>query len=179
MKKLKIRILSWLLHHANRLGKNERFYLIKNKLLSKYGTHIQYDIQFIDGKQCFACGGTGRYYNYNNEDYEDCFSCTSGWYKRPVWNILAKIQFGKYQFHQPYKRAYQRPDIQIPLIEGYITHNKSKCSKLALTMLLLLYDKTYLKRMWKSKTCKFFNEIAYLKKNFENKIKGVDDDLPF
>jgi len=145
------KILPWLLHHANRLPSDE-FYKIKNNLLKKYGKHICYDVQFIEGKKCYSCGGTGIHVYYSEYtgkayDRDTCWHCIGGWYKRPVWNILAKVQFGKYTFHQPYERSYTKPDNSIPVIEGYIDHNVSKYSDLALTVLYLLYRKGYVK-LW-------------------------------
>lgn len=149
---MRIKILSWLLHHANRHTKSEYFYAIKNRLLKKYGVHVRYDVQYIEGKKCNSCGGEGVHpkYGYDGKiyDYADCYHCHGGWYKLPTWNILALLQFGKYQFHQPYKRVYAKPLIEFPLIEGYIEHNDSKHGSFALTVLCLLYEKGYLKRWY-------------------------------
>ena len=146
-------ILSWLLHHANREGRNEHFYKIKNRLLAKFGNFIGYDIQFIEGKKCHSCHGSGMYYSYfygNEWDYEHCYSCYGGWYKRPVWNILHRVKFGKYIFHQPKERVYKAPAAETKVIEGYIDHNKSKHGQFALTILFLIYEKGYLKRWYQS-----------------------------
>jgi hypothetical protein len=146
-------VLSWLLHHANRLGRNEYFYQIKNKILAKYGIHVCYDVQFIEGKKCNSCRGTGihHYYNWEGEIYDTdfCWHCHNGWYKRPTWNILARVKFGKYEFHQPYQRVYEKPDNGIQIIDGYIDHTKSKYSKLALNILFIIYDKGFIKRLYK------------------------------
>jgi hypothetical protein len=145
-------VLSWLLHHANRLGRNEHFYKIKNQILSKYGTHICYDVQFIEGKKCYSCKGTGLYPKYDHYTgwyHELCYNCYNGWYKRPTWNILAKVKFGNYEFHQPYKRVYEKPDNSIHIIEGFIDHNKSKYSKFALNILFFVYEKGFIKRWYK------------------------------
>lgn len=140
------RILSWLLHHANREYKNERFYKVKDKILSKYGKHICYDVQFIEGKKCWTCGGSGVYHGYYGNDL--CRHCYNGWYKRPQWNILERIQFGKYIFHRPYQRAYIKPDVSFPMIEGYIEHKRSKYGWLARHILFLIYEKGYLRRYY-------------------------------
>jgi hypothetical protein len=150
---MKQRIISWLIHHANRLGKNQYFYNIKNKILSKYANHICYDTQFIEGKKCYSCSGAGihHYYDCKGEIYDTafCWYCHNGWYKRPVWNILEKVQFGKYVFHQPYKRIYDKPENNIQIINGYIEHEPSKYSKIALIILFILYEKGYAKRWYK------------------------------
>jgi hypothetical protein len=153
MNNIRIKILSWLLHHANRLGKNMYFYQIKNQILNKYGTHLSYDIQFIEGKKCHSCHGTGEHYYYDNDgeiyDTDVCWNCNNGWYKRPTWSILAKIKFGKYKFHKPFKRVYEKPDNTIEIINGYIEHTPSKYSEFALFILCLIYEKGYLKRWYK------------------------------
>lgn len=159
MKNLKTSILSWLLHHANRLDHSnpfdplgkQRFYTIKNQILKKYGTNQGYDVQFIEGKICFSCSGTGIYthYTWNGSEKEPCYNCYNGWFKRPTWNILARVKFGKYTFHQPYERVYIAPTISNPIIEGYIDHTKSRFSLIASMVLFLIYEKGFLKRWYK------------------------------
>jgi hypothetical protein len=169
MNNLHIKILSWLLHHANRLGKNVYFYQIKNKLLNKYGTFLCYDIQFIEGKKCHSCRGTGihHYYDFDGEIYDTdlCWHCHNGWYKRPFWTILAKIKFGEYKFHQPFKKVYEKPDNTIELINGYIEHTPGKYSGFALFVLCLLYEKKYLRR-WYKETGNGYRLKWYLPKNY-------------
>lgn len=152
--KLKIHILSWLLHRANRQTKSAEFYRIKDRILSQYGTFIGYDVQFIEGKKCFSCHGSGIYHGfdeYSGNDFSDiCFRCYNGWYKRPVWNILSRIRLGKYIFHKPFKRAYKKPEISQPIIQGYIEHTPARYGALVLHILFLIYEKGYLKRYWKS-----------------------------
>lgn len=157
--KIFISPLSWLLHHANRKYHSKEFYDIKNRILKKYGQHICYDVQFIEGKKCHSCDGTGIYVGVRWSDIhwgktvsyqETCYHCYQGWYKRPVWNILARLQLGKYTFHQPYHRVYEKPDNSIPVIEGYIEHRDSKYSDFAATILFLIYERGYLKRWYRS-----------------------------
>lgn len=148
-----ILFLSWLLHRANRETKSSYFYTIKNKILKKYAKHLGYDVQFIEGKKCHSCNGTGIFHGYHwsgDEYFDNCYRCHRGWYKRPVWNILEKVQFGKYIFHQPYQRAYEKPDISTPIIEGYIEHNRAKFGGISLHILYLMYEKGYIGRYWRS-----------------------------
>lgn len=146
---LKLRILSWLLHHANKEGRNGNFYEIKAALLSKYGKYIADDIQFIEGKKCFSCGGSGTYIGYSWHTYKsyesECFKCDgTGWFKLPTYVILKRIQFGKYCFHQPWKRAYfKNPIPSAPVIEGYVEHIPSKYSEISRDILFFLYDRKY------------------------------------
>jgi hypothetical protein len=152
-------ILSWLLHHANRntlYGEDKRiFYEIKNRILAKRGKYLHYDVQFIEGKKCRACGGTGTQYYYDfygdgPVDADFCWHCYNGWYKRPTWNILSVVDFGGYVFHRPYKRVYENPNITSQVIEGYIEHTPTRFSKLALKTLFVVYDKTFFRRWYKN-----------------------------
>lgn len=153
-------ILSYLLHHANRETKLEEYYRIKDKILSRYGKPVGFDVQFIEGKICHSCGGRGvhDFYDYNGRIYktEACWHCYFGWYKRPSWVLLQRLQFGKYIFHKPIGRGYGKTNpfanhagVNNEVIKGYIDHERTKFGKDALVILYLLYDwKGYWKR-WK------------------------------
>jgi hypothetical protein len=148
MNKIIAFILSWILHRANRETKLPEFYAIKNSILKKYGKHLGYDVQFIEGKKCFTCGGGGIYYGYSQD--VECNRCDgTGWYKLPVWNILERVQFGKYIFHQPFKRAYKKPDISVAPIDGYIEHTRAKYGALSLTILFLLYNRKAISKQYR------------------------------
>jgi len=188
MKSLKISVVSFLLHHANRLGKDAEFYdTIKNRILKQYGTHLCYDVQFIEGKECFSCDGTGIYeevadgFTIDDEDailQIACHNCYDGWYKRPTWNILAKIQFGMYTFHQPYKRVYSKPDITIPLIEGYISHTPSRFAPLAKFILFAIYNWRGFKLRYGFDFKKLKYRFQYFKDRWRRQTAAVDN-LPF
>lgn len=154
MKRIIVWILSELLFRANSEYGEDYFYKVKNKILKKYGKHVGYDVQFIEGKKCYTCGGTGIYvgYYYSGEKWSDtCNRCWGGWYKQPVWNILERLQLGKYVFHSPYQRAYKKPDVLAgSFIEGYINHDRKKYGKTCKFVLMFLYEKKYLKRWYKS-----------------------------
>lgn len=155
VRRLWLRPLSFLLHLANRQGKDENFYKIKNKLLKRYSSHIGYDVQYIEGKDCFSCDGTGIYkrflYPFGTCGYENvpCYNCDNGWYKKPCWNILERVKFGEYIFHQPLRRTFEKPDIT-PHINGYIEHEKHKYGWIAKSILFLLFEKGYLNRYYKN-----------------------------
>jgi|GEM_PF-2250696 hypothetical protein len=187
MKSIYINILSWLLFHANQKPSPE-FYEIKNRILSKYGKHICYDVQFIEGKECWSCGGTGIHKHYSwydgkVTDIDACWNCNDGWYKLPVWNILSRVQFGKYDsFHQPWKRVYEKPDITNQIIEGYIEKTPDKYSSFALTILFLTYEKGYLKRWYKSQGLGYYSSWKSPSKFINNIIhilKKKGDAIPF
>ena len=152
MRTLILSILSWLLHHANQHGKDSHFYKIKNRILAKYGKHICYEVQFIDGKKCLSCGGTGnhQYFNYHgfSTAVSPCWNCTNGWYKKPCWNILALVSFGKYEFHQPFLRVYEDPQSKCKTFSGYVERHPTNLTGFAITILFLIYEKGYLKRWW-------------------------------
>jgi hypothetical protein len=157
------RLLSYLLHHANRETKVEGFYKIKDRILTKYGKDVGCDVQFIEGKKCRSCEGRGYHYKYgrNGKPYDtaDCYHCwADGWYKPPTWVLLKRIQFGRYIFHKPIERKYGKvnpfvneTDVNKEVIEGYIEHTRTDFGKDALMILYLLYDwKGYWKRWYRS-----------------------------
>ena len=104
-------MIARLLHIANSApptnkAKRERFYAMKQRILRWFGREDGYDLQQIDGKQCWSCGGTGGYYTEH-----DCYKCGGdGWYKSPVWITLKRWKFGRYTFHEPIQRLYRKPD---------------------------------------------------------------------
>lgn len=141
-------ILSWLLHHANQHGKDQFFYKIKNRILAKYGKHVCYEVQFIEGKKCYSCNGTGTF-RCGWKLPGTCWSCYGdGWYKKPHWNILALVRFGKYEFHQPFMRVYEDPQSKCKILTGYVERNPTSLTGFAITVLFLMYEKGYLKRWW-------------------------------
>ncbi len=153
---MKKKILAWLLFHANRQSSSPAFYAIKNKLLERFGETVGYDIQFLAGKECFACNATGIYVGYYWESgerwHDTCNRCWgTGWFKRPRWAILAKVSFGKFTFHRPIESFYtevgainfvtEKGTLARSRIEGYIDHRRSKYGEPALQILYLLYDR--------------------------------------
>ncbi len=145
-------ILSFLLHHANRSCKSQEFYAIKDKLLASAEV-VGYDVQFIEGKRCHACGGSGVWHSEYSNYSDVCNRCYGGWYKRPMWVLLARKKFGRYIFHKPIDRKYGKKNpFELPtgmtanLIEGYISHSYSRYSFLAILILFLIYDRTAAKK---------------------------------
>lgn len=198
-----IRALSFLLHHANRESKSDRFYAIKKKLLQEYGELVGHDVQHIPGNKCNSCGGSGQHakYSYSGKiyDWADCYHCQLGWYKLPQWNILERYRLGRYIFHQPLKRVYSKEQIHVPFeckIEGYIEHNYSKYGADCLMVLYFIFD---FKRWWKedfkiirNKRTIYFKEIMRgfkggnrtkfiaIKKGCSiGATESIHDDLPF
>lgn len=138
-------LLSYILFHANRSTRTIGFYEIKNKILARAGEHVGYDIQHFEGKKCWTChNGTYYHYDWNGKicDADVCWHCNgTGWYKKESWVILKRIKYGKYTFHQPENRVFEKPDLLgFNHIEGYIDHRHSKFGRDAYFILQLLYD---------------------------------------
>lgn len=180
-------ILPYLLHTANRNIKDHRidfmsaFYLVKDKILSKYGRMIGYDVQHIAGKKCNSCGGKGQHpkYGYNGKiyDWADCYHCWGGWYKFPIWVALSRIKFGRYVFHKPLKREerignpFTKESLgwevsDSPIIKGYIDHNRHWLGDYAIYILFVLYDrkaaKEYISEALHWRKVRLRNRLQYL-----------------
>jgi len=152
-------ILPFLLHHANRCIKDvvvgmDNFYVIKDRILKKHGTHVNYDVQKIDGKKCYSCDGRGVFKKldqYRIWNFEPCWHCHDGWYRLPKWICLSRIKFGPYHFHKPLQRVpsisnpFSKENIgwQVtdrPVIQGYIEHRVTYWGIPCLLILFLMYD---------------------------------------
>lgn len=142
------RILSYLLHHANRTQRSKEFYSIKDRLLKRYEKFERYDLQFIPGKSCYTCDGTGIYKGWNPRYggyYEDwCWSCGgSGLYYLHQYIILRRIKFGAYVFHTPICRHRTTKILKLkPDIEGYVKHTYSRFGETAAIILFLFFSPT-------------------------------------
>jgi len=173
MKNLFFSILSWLLHQANQNGKDQFFYKIKNRILAKYGKHVCYEVQFIEGKKCNSCSGTGIFTissRYGIWHKNTCYNCTNGWYKKPCWNILALVKFGKYEFHQPFMRVYEDPQSKCKTFTGYIERNPTRLTGFAITVLFLIYEKAYLKRWWNTEAGWCWKSFWWKPSNWPNNL---------
>lgn len=113
--------LATLLHLANSQPPwqfKREFYAIKERLLKRYGTPDDADVQHLPGKQCWTCDGTGLY-----SKYSECRKCWgTGWYLSPVWVCLDRYRWGKYVFHMPGEVSYTKPEPDITRIFGYVEH---------------------------------------------------------
>lgn len=156
---MKKRILSFLLHHANRSVKDFAFgqytgdfYRVKDAILRKHGKVVGYDIQHIEGKKCYKCHGTGKYDRWDQYGIYDpdwCWGCNgSGWYKDPQWICLQRLQFGRYIFHKPLRReiGVKNPFTKEnmgwevsanPVMEGYVRHKSTWFGGYALAMIMI------------------------------------------
>lgn len=148
LKNMLLFLLSFLLHHANRLGRDHYFYKVKKKLLEKYGTPDGYDIQIIDGKPCFSCHGTGIY-NRFMDGACDCDRCGgNGYYKDPFFVQLNRYNLGDFSFHVPGDKQYcKTPSPELlsganKSISYYITHMEpARYAQVCKLVLILLYDR--------------------------------------
>lgn len=139
-------ILSFLLHHANRLGKDDAFYRIKRSLLLKYGKADGYDLQYISGRVCFSCDGSGEIRSWYDGEMEMCERCDgSGYYRKPFYVVLNRYRYGKYLFHSPEDRSYNKvPDDDtvaraVNRIYTYITHKPAERYAHLCKLLLFLF----------------------------------------
>jgi hypothetical protein len=137
------------------------FYTVKNKILLKYGEKIGFDLQHIEGKKCYACGGSGTYVGYywdtGTEWIDDCNKCFGGWYKAPCTYKLDKYRLGKNIFHMPVKTYFFNEGApeegKLSDIKGYINHYNEitgKQSREAILWLILLFNFPQFKYFWKS-----------------------------
>lgn len=197
-------IKAFLLHHANRSVKDFSFgqylvdfYRVKDAILRKYGKPDGYDIQHIEGKQCYKCRGTGRYDrwdNYGIYDPDTCWGCAgTGWYRDPQWNCLERFLFGPYTFHRPISRKYginppalwEVNDRQI--IKGYVEHRSTWFGRYALALIMFGTPdfKLIVKRILKEWRWYWERKIGRLKIIFKSNrqpayyINDPDSDLPF
>lgn len=184
-------IIGFLLHHANRtnfrqthVGTKEQFYAIKRGLIQRHGAFSgECDYQLIHGKVCFQCNGTGKEWNWN-QDEEDCDYCGGdGWWLNPKIVVLGKFTIGKYSFHQPVVsyRNYNEGFVEFSQkvnITGFISHTPSKLSIYCLLVLFIIYcyDPHFTKRLI-IQQFPFFRHILARRKAKEEEEQ--DNDLPF
>ena len=178
-------MMPWLLHHANRYSKSLEFYTIKDTLL-KSGIHVGYDIQYIHGKQCRSCGGTGQHAKYSNTypykayDWDTCWHCHGGWYRLPMWICLDRIAYGPYIFHRPKKREYAVDNpwttdnmgwsvTERAVIRGYIEHQPTSFGLYALLILYWMYNRYMFRDLLKSK----LQSLRYRLKSRVRKFKKL------
>lgn len=139
-------MISRLLHIANSSPpsdkkRKERFYAMKQRILRWFGTEDGHDLQYIPGKKCWSCEGTGGLYEPGG-----CWKCDGdGWFRAPVWVVLKRWKFGRYTFHEPIQRLYRKPDTNShprPIIEGYVEHASYSWKEIhrARFILALLFD---------------------------------------
>lgn len=162
---IKIFILSRFLFHANRYyfgGVKDKsvFYSIKNELLERFGEKIGDDLQFIEGKECWSCEGTGMFkkHGWLTVWYEHCWKCTNGMYKRAFWSLLDVVKFGSFVFHRPVRRIYDPVELlpiqHIPTrFHGYISHKYTYWSESCAYLLVWYYRRSEIKHFSSGYAC--------------------------
>ncbi len=180
MRILLVKLLSILVHHANR-NADDHFYKLKTKLLNKYGTFICNEVQVIPAIKCTTCyNGIYTGYDWNGYQFSaTCRSCGgSGVYKNTSYNKLAKYKLGDYTFHQPVERLYNYCG-SLPVIKGYIRYSHSKYGNISKKILYLMFD-------WRQFMATFklrFNLIQTIKYRWhhykQSKVEYDFDELPF
>lgn len=140
-----LRFLSYLLFLANRGYRSQRFFQVKDLILSKYGKLIGTHYQFIEGKICFACYGTGTAVDWDGVEC-GCHRCVGGWFKQPRWVQLQHYHFGGFTFHKPNGVFFEKPTDDVVLFNGRIVKPVFKLTRIAQRVLQLVYEKGYLRR---------------------------------
>lgn len=135
---------------ANSEGVKQPWYALKDKLCKRFGVNDGYDVQFIEGKKCYSCRGTGIYHKHYHGEWiaDECYNCCgTGMYKDDRYIVLERIKVGRYIFHRPQKDtaiSWTKPLApEIPTsvtINGYIDHCRVKNGWLAFGILFLLFD---------------------------------------
>lgn len=156
------------MHLANRERVKEPWYTLKAKLCAKYGVNNGYDMQYLHGKECHSCNGTGmyiRHVGFGSTQPERCWNCTKGWYKTPRLVVLERIKVGRHVFHRPVASQNtfmgpEHPDLPTVHIMGYVDHRKHKRGWLAFTLLFLLFARkeywAYVKTWGKGWRCSWW-----------------------
>lgn len=177
-------IIGYLMFLANGEGIKSGWYPLKQKLCDRYGANDGYDIQYLEGKECYACNGTGvfiKYAGFGSSYPEPCYKCYKGWYKQPAYVLLERIKVGNHVFHKPIQRVTNLKtllELDVPktiTIDGYINHNRRKYGWLAFTILNIIFNfkeyRKYIKNMgvgwavywWLPKN--WINNYMHLKRN--------------
>lgn len=199
------RLIAWLLWQANghpgAATYKSAFYAIKDRILTRYGKQIGYDVQEIE-KLCWLCDGKGGEYRYGGyyderdaeyppRTWEDCSFCRGiGVFDR-FWVKLEKHQLGPYRFHRPTDRTREVNIAQKwiagmsskNLIRGYVTH-KDRPEELAIEAhlwLMLLYDRAALRHAmtWKRGSRRYpLSLVSHILCSRLRNDRG-DLDLPF
>lgn len=122
----------------------DEFYLIKNKLLKRFGKRVGQDLQHIY-KACWHC-------NYlacdECEQFDVCCKCLGTNIYRQFWSRLDIYQIGSFRFHLPVERLYKDPGEPVT-IKSYIQHEERGSYFLRMELLLWLivfFDPAYLLR---------------------------------
>lgn len=158
MKDMWLRVLGWMLNQAN-ANVRDGFYVLKAKVLSRYGTHAGDVIQHIK-KMCHACDGTGIWTDHGYREGRPCYRCQAGVYSE-FWVLLERWSMGGYSFLNPIDRrradekAYLHPELsgrwhvayQMEIINGKITHESSgRLGDECFYWLALMFDRTLFRK---------------------------------
>ncbi|HRG38021.1 MAG TPA: hypothetical protein PK289_05785 [Bacteroidia bacterium] len=120
----------------------QTFYLLKDKILTKYGHRNDYDLQIIK-KTCNSCNGTGKF-KCNWKPTETCWSCLGDGIYMKKQIILERWILNGNLFHKPLGHFFKLPvDTVIKnKIYGYIRHDpKEGNSQYCLYYLMWNYDR--------------------------------------
>ncbi len=149
-------LIATILHRANSYPQwldKERFYALKQRVLDRYAERDGFDVQYLRGKECYTCDGTGLFTYWSSRDRVTCDRCCgTGWYQSPRWIQLPRYRFGRFVFHSVGPVAYHKEDADswgepAGRIDGFVRHTDYtyRQQKRAHVLLGLLFDIQYAK----------------------------------
>lgn len=153
MRAFRIRLLPALLHRANSYPHwidKDRFYALKQRILTQHGMPDGFDRQYFPGKTCWSCDGTGTFWHYSGTP-DVCWKCEgTGWYRWPKWVQLPRWRYGWFVFHSVgqvthRKEAADEWGIPVHRFDGFVEHSDYTYRQLhvAHVLLGLLCDRSY------------------------------------
>lgn len=104
----------------------QTFYLLKDKILTKYGHRNDYDLQIIE-QTCWTCGGTGKF-KCDWKLTEPCWSCHGDGIYMKKQILLERWILNDKLFHKPLGHFFNIPVDKVikNKIYGYIRHTPIK-----------------------------------------------------
>jgi hypothetical protein len=204
MKNLIGLILGKLLFTANRgsYSKDFRnnFYIVKYRILVRFGKHDGYDLQVIPPASCTICDNgiyKGRYMNWDEEHWDTCGRC-KGLVQIPERKIaLERLKLGDYIFHQPAREVDVTLITPVGRIDGYVNRpNYSKYKFDCALILMLLFHRQMFLNYWKTEghfsqrntPITYLYNLGSIRRYYWWRITerlsvslrlGANDDLPF
>lgn len=168
----------------------DEFYRVKDRILKLCGRKVGEDLQHIY-KECWHCN---RWDCYNCEALDGkCCKCLDTGIYRQFWSRLAIYRVGRYRFHLPIEKLYEKPSEPVTITD-YIKHEErgtyeQRC-ELAL-WLILFFDPLWLLKnlrkaayhptMAKYPMCALLTAIGWLRMKWRGMTKRFEkpEDIPF
>lgn len=129
-------LIGWLLNLANALRAGERFYVMKTKILFRYGRFTGLKWQLIR-HECHNCS--------NQQPNYRCQKCGGSGTYRWGRHVLLQYQVGRHTFHKPTGHTWNGGE-ELADIIGKITHpHPGAAGYEALLLLALFFDRPLFK----------------------------------